>query len=155
MKNLIYTFVISALMLTGAAQAQAQGKCDGDWKAKMMSEKIAFLTVELNITPEEAQAFWPVYNKVEKERDEARHEVFSAHKVMSTALEEGKSEKELSALLDSYVAAKVRQDEVDNGAAETYKSVLPVEKVAKLYVAEEKYRRQYIHKLHKGPGDKR
>lgn len=155
MKNLLYTLIISALMLAGATQAQAQKKCDDGWKDKMMSEKIAFLTHELNITPEEAQAFWPVYNKIEKEKDEARHQAFKAHKAMSVALEEGKSEKELSALLDAYVAAKVRQDEVDNTAAEAYKKVLPLDKVVKLYVAEEKYRRQYIHKLHKGPGEKK
>ena len=142
-------------MLAGAVQAQAQKKCDDGWKEKMMSEKIAFLTHELNITPEEAQDFWPVYNKIEQEKDEARHQAFKAYKDMSMAIEEGKSEKELSALLEAYVAAKVRQDEVDNGAADTYKTVLPLEKVVKLYVAEEKYRRQYIHKLHKGPGEKK
>lgn len=155
MKNLLYTLIISALILAGAGQAQAQKKCDDGWKEKMMSEKIAFLTHEINITPEEAQAFWPVYNKIEKEKDEARHQAFKSHKAMSSALEEGKSEKELSALLDAYVAAKVRQDEVDNGATEIYKTVLPLEKVVKLYVAEEKFRRQYIHKLHKGSGEKR
>ena len=155
MKNLLYTLIISAQMLAGAGQAQAQKKCDDGWKEKMMSEKIAFLTHEINITSEEAQAFWPVYNKIEKEKDEARHQAFKSHKAMSSALEEGKSGKELSALLDAYVAAKVRQDEVDNGATEIYKTVLPLEKVVKLYVAEEKFRRQYIHKLHKGSGEKR
>lgn len=155
MKNLLYTLMISALMIAGAGQVQAQKKCDEGWKEKMMSEKIAFLTHELNITPMEAQTFWPVYNKIEKEKDEARHEAFKAHKAMYAALEEGKSEKELSSLLDSYVAAKVRQDELDNAAAEAYKEVLPLEKVVRLYVAEEKYRRQYINKLHKGPGEKK
>ena len=66
MKNLLYTLMISALMIAGAGQVQAQKKCDEGWKEKMMSEKIAFLTHELNITPIEAQTFWPVYNKIEK-----------------------------------------------------------------------------------------
>ena len=48
MKNLLYTLIISALMLAGAGQAQAQKKCDDGWKEKMMSEKIAFLTHEIN-----------------------------------------------------------------------------------------------------------
>ena len=37
---------------------------------------------------------------------------------------------------------------VDNGSADRFMKVLPVEKVAKLYLAEEKFRRQQIHKLH-------
>ena len=156
MKKFFYTMIISAAIVAGAGPSMsAHNRCDEGWKEKMMSEKIAFLTVELDITPEEAQSFWPVYNQKEKERDAARHEVIKAHKAMSTALEEGKSTKELSALLDAYVAAKVKQDVVDNGSAEAFKTVLPVEKVVKLFVAEEKYRRQYINKLHKGNGEKK
>lgn len=156
MKKFIYTIIASAIMLGGIFQTtSAHNKCDSKWKEKMMSEKIAFLTVELNITPEEAQAFWPVYNKIEKERDAARHEVMKAHKAMAEALETGKQDRELSSLLDRYVAAKVRQDEIDNSSSAAYKTVLPVEKVVRLYVAEEKFRRQYIHKLHKGPGEKK
>lgn len=142
-------------MIAGAGQAQAQKKCDDGWKEKMMSEKIAFLTVELNITPQEAQVFWPVYNKINKELDEARHEMMAAYKDLAEATGAGKSEKELTALLDRYIQSKVKQDELDNATAEAYKDVLPVEKVAKLYVAEENFRRQYIHKLHKGPGEKK
>ena len=70
-------------------------------------------------------------------------------------MEEGESPKELSSLIDAYVKAKIRQDELDNASAEAYKSVIPVEKVAKLYVAEEKFHRQYIHKLHHKPEGKK
>lgn len=155
MKKTIYTILLSMIMLAGAAQGiNAQNKLDEGWKEKMMSEKIGFITMELNITPEEAQAFWPVYNQVDKERDEARHEVVKAHKTMTEAIETGKSTKEVTAALESYLSAKVKLDEIDNGSAQKYKSVLPIEKVAKLYVAEEKFRRQYIHKLHKKDGDK-
>jgi hypothetical protein len=114
-----------------------------------MSEKIAFLTMELNITPEEAQVFWPVYNKVEKEIDQARHDVIRSYKNLAEAIDAGKSSKEISTLLENYLQAKVTQDKLDNASAETYKGILPVEKVAKLFVAEEKFRRQYINKLHK------
>ena len=83
-------------MLAGAGQAQAQKKCDDGWKEKMMSEKIAFLTHEINITPEEAQAFWPVYNKVGKELDQARHDVMSSYKQLSEAIAAKKPEKALA-----------------------------------------------------------
>ena len=123
-----------------------------DWKEKMMAEKIAFLTLEVGLTPEEAQAFWPVYNQVEKEKDEAMFNLIRAHKEMSKALEEKKSEKEVAALLDKYLEAQKKVNEIENAIAAKYKAVLPVEKVAKLYVAEEKFRRQQIRKLHDGEG---
>lgn len=115
-----------------------------------MAEKIAFLTLEVGLTPEEAQAFWPVYNQVEKEKDEAMFTMIHAYKEMSKAMDEKKGEKEISALLDKYLDAQKKVNEVENGIAAKYKAVLPVEKVAKLYVAEEKFRRQQIRKLHHG-----
>lgn len=145
---------IAALLITicigvGAA---ASTHCQGDdWKKKMQSEKIAFLTTELDITPEEAQVFWPVYNQVEDERDKAMHEVFKAFKALNQAIEEGKSEKEISSLLDKYTKALDNQKNVDNGRAEKYKKVLSSEKVARLLIGEEKFRRQHIRRLHDKP----
>ena len=70
-----------------------------------MSEKVAFLTIEMGITPEEAQAFWPVYNQVEKERDEAVRLVFQSFKALEDAVAAGKSEKEVAKLLETYLDA--------------------------------------------------
>lgn len=155
MKQIINTLALCAMMLIGAGAAQAQQKFDDSWKDRVMSEKIAFLTVELNITPEEAQTFWPVYNKVEKELDQARFEVMKSYKALADAIDANKSSKEISVLLDKYLQAKTTQDELDSATANTYKTVLPVEKVAKLYVAEEKFRRQYITKLHRRPEERK
>lgn len=144
------TFVISALMLICAAiSADASGK--DDWKQKMMSEKIAFLTVELDLTPEEAQAFWPVYNKVSSEFDDAMQEIFKAQKALSKAIDDGKPESEISALLDRYLSAQQKQREINGAMAGQYRKVLPVSKVAKLYISEEKFRRQCIHRMHGSP----
>ena len=151
MKKLLNTFIAFALMLVAAAGAQAQGKFDPSWKEKLMSEKIAFLTMELDLTPEEAQALWPVYNLVRKDLDQAIHEVMMSHKQLSEAVDANKSKKEISAILDKFVQAKDRQDKIEQESIESYKAVLPVEKVAKLIVAEEKFRRQYIHKLQQKP----
>ncbi len=155
MKHIMNTLAVYVLVFIGAVTAQAQPKFDEGWKERVQSEKIAFLTMELNITPEEAQAFWPVYNKVEKELDMSRFEVIKAYKALADAVDADKPAKEIATLLDKYLEAKTNQDKLDNSAAQTYKEVLPVEKVAKLYVAEEKFRRQYITKLHKRPEDRK
>lgn len=152
MKRTIYIAAALLTMLISAVSVSANRRCDGDWKQKMMSEKIAFLTIELGITPEEAQNFWPVYNQVEKERDEAMHQVFKSFKALEDAVSSGKSEKELSKLLENYLDAAEKQGDVEKKAYQQYAKVLPVEKLAKLYVGEEKFRRQHIRKLHGGGG---
>ncbi len=130
--------------------ASAHKNCGEDWKEKMMCEKIAFLTAELNITTEEAQVFWPIYNEVSKEKDAATHKVFKTYKELAEALETGKSEKEISKLLNNYLEALKAQREIENKALEKFSKALPVEKLAKLYVGEEKFRRQHIRKMKAG-----
>ena len=156
MKKIIYIVTASVLILTSAISAFAEERFQDNWKEKIMSEKIAFLTMEMGITPEEAQIFWPVYNQVDKERDEAIRNVFRSYKAVEDAVAAGKGEKELNKLLDEYLAALKAQGEVEQKAYKEYAKVLPVEKLAKLYVAEEKFRRQHIRKLHGGnrPGQK-
>lgn len=148
MKKTIYIFTALVLMLVSAVSALAEE----NWKEKMMSEKIAFLTMEMGITPEEAQVFWPVYNQIDKERDEAMRKVFRSFKALEDAMSAGKSEKDISKLLEDYLEALDKQGDIEKKAYQAYSKVLPVAKLAKLYVSEEKFRRQHIRKLHAGEG---
>lgn len=49
------------LILSGFFRAEAQAKEDGG--ARLQALKIAWLTKKLDLSPDEAQRFWPVYNK--------------------------------------------------------------------------------------------
>ena len=79
MKALIRTILFSVLLvLTASASGQNQGQNRngmGDfakqWQERLESEKIAFLTNEMSLTPKEAQSFWPLYNQAQKEQREA------------------------------------------------------------------------------------
>lgn len=130
--------------------AAGNNRCGDDWKQKMMSEKIAFLTMEINLTPEEAQIFWPVYNQINSERDAAMNDIINTFHAMKKAIDEGKSEKEIAECLNKYIAAQEKLRETDNASYDRYIKVLSVEKVAKLYVAEEKFRRNHIRSMKEG-----
>lgn len=151
--NIIRTLIVAVMATFIAMPLSAQDKKspDNEWKKKMMSEKVAFFTVELDLTPEEAQKFWPVYNEIDKERDEATAAVFKAYFEMEKAIKAKKSEKEISELLDNYIKALDKQGKINGEADVRFRKVLPVEKVAMLYVGEEEFRRQYIRRLHGGP----
>ena len=152
MKTRLITLILALGAFLGTANmASAHRGCSEDWKQRMKSEKIAFLTSEVDITPEEAQSFWPVYNAVNKKKDAALQTVFQAHKALEQAINENKSEKEINTLLEQYLEAQENQREVENDAAQEYKKVLSTKKVAKLYLAEEKFRRQHIRRLHDKP----
>ena len=147
--------IIAATLVFGAANAFANNETKEDWKEKIQSEKIAFLTMEIGLTPQEAQVFWPVYNEINEEKDQAMYEVIKYYWEMSKAIEAGKSEKEIQSLLDKYLEAQEKQRKIDEDAAEKYKKVLSTTKVAKLYIGEEKFRRQHIRKLRDMQGQKK
>lgn len=142
--------ILTALCFIAIIGTAAQPKNREDWKQKMMNEKIAFLTTELDITPEEGQAFWPVYNKVNQEKDAAMRNVFKAYRNLTKAVEEGIKGKELEKLLKEYLNAQQAQREVEEESADKFMKVLSTEKTAKLYLAEERFRRRQIHKLNHG-----
>lgn len=154
MKRTIALIIAAVTFLCAAMPSGGEPKCDHGWREKMMSEKIAFLTIEMDLTPEEAQKFWPVYNRHYGKQDAAMHETFEAFRALEEAIEAGKPAQEIGTLLDKYLAAQEKQRELDDEAAEQYKSVLPVEKVAKLFIGEEKFRRQHIRRLHEKQGSK-
>ena len=54
-----------------------------------MQEKIAFFTTEMNLTQEEAQNFWPVYNQFCKEEHEAQKLIMTTYKDLNEAIESG------------------------------------------------------------------
>jgi hypothetical protein len=60
MKKIIFILILCLPML---ASAQDNAQRDN----KLESLEIAYLTRELNLSPEEAQKFWPVYNKYSAE----------------------------------------------------------------------------------------
>lgn len=133
--------------------AQPQGKPNEeqrkkDWE-RLQAEKIAFITQELDLTPEEAQVFWPVYNQCWKE-------VLASHKATREAFAgirgkqaEGLTDKEMEKKLDAYIQASTRSNQVLADWYPKFKQVLPIRKVAKLYQAEEAFQQRMINNLRK------
>ena len=148
MKSLkFFAAALAAFALLSITNVKAQPKKEG-WQDKMKSEKIGFITVEVDLTPEEAQVFWPVYNEIANRKAELQKQVRESYKALLKVLsEEGATEQEINKSLDNYLAAKQAVQEASKGDVAKYRKVLSGKKVAKLYVAEEKFRRQNIRNL--------
>lgn len=150
MKNKALTIIIvslATLLAAFSAAAQSQHKKTPDFRSRLKSEKIAFITEALSLSPEEAQQFWPVYNQIEKESEQCFKTVVRTYRELCKAVEEEKTEKDLEAALDNYTKA-LDASKVDEKAKRArYEKVLSVEKVARLYVAEEKFRKMQVHRI--------
>lgn len=148
--------VLSVLVATStfAGNQEKKGK-KGGWQEKVKAEKIAFLTSELDLTVAEAEVFWPVYNAMEKEKQEMMESKFKSFHELNKAIAEEKSEEEISSLTKKYVEINSKVKDIDNKYFDKFSDVLPASKVAKVYLSEEKFRSRQINNLCRGEGDPR
>ena len=153
MKHRLIITIAALLIAALHVNAQPNQKQE-DWKEKMQSVKIAFLTTEIGLTPTEAQNFWPIYNSVSEELDKAMRSTFHSYMELEKALNENKSDKEVSKCLERYLDALSSQDEIRSDSVAKYRKILPDTKVAKIFVAEEKFRRQQIRRMQQHAGQK-
>lgn len=147
MKHLFLTLALITLSLA-AAFAQP-GKLSDEKMKEFETQKIAFITHELDLTPEEATYFWPLYNEMQKKRRDIELQRNQACK----ALSEKKPTQEAD-----YLAAIRRMEEAEQKMLDIKKEYynlilkhLPASKLWKLGSAERKFHRQLLNKLHPAP----
>ena len=127
------------LILSGIAFAQP-----GSRGENVESYRIAYLTKELALTPEEAKTFWPVYNSYQAEIQKLRRE----RKMAIMAAKSGtQSDKEIEALVDNEIVFKQNMLNIEKKYNQKFKEVLPMSKVAKLYQAEDGFKRELVRKI--------
>jgi len=144
-KAALLIFLLSIIPFT---LLSAQEKKD-DWRQRFMAEKIAFITSEVSLTPQEAETFWPVYNQFSEKREDALRKVGHSFHALEVAVGEGKQGKALSSLLNDYTEAVENSHKWEQEAADAFRKVLSEEKVAKLFIAEELFRRNQIKRLNR------
>lgn len=76
-KIFLLVLLYAGIVTTAVAQEQRDA-------GRLQAYKIAFLTRKLSLTPEEAQKFWPIYNKYEGELRAARIEGRTTKKEIET-----------------------------------------------------------------------
>lgn len=155
MKKIIISLAIALLASAVAgAQQPAQKKGNHDWHQKIESEKIAYYTQAIDLTPEEAKLFWPVYDSIEKEQFALQKAERKAFFALQEALKTGKSEAEIDALLKDYLKAGDANVDLHAKNVAKYQAVLPAAKVAKFFMAKENFRRHMFSSLkaHGQPG---
>ena len=154
MKRIINIAAAIALLVGTIVPAAAQNNTprpDGqNWRDKVKAEKIAWITSKTDLTPEEAQVFWPLYNELDKYRHECFSESMKAFHALNKAVEGNAPESEISSLTDKYVSTLGKSEAVEKEYIAKFSKILSPTKLAKLLIAEEQFRRSQIHKLNQG-----
>ena len=117
-------------------------------REEIESMKIAFITQRLDLTPEDSQRFWPVYNELDGELDAMRKRHRSGMKEFESSFDELSDDR-----IDEFLQERFshRQEELDlrKKYHARFKEVLSMKQVAKLYKAEEDFKRELLKMLRK------
>lgn len=125
------------------AQHGAKGQ---ERKENIESMKIAFITQKLDLTPAEAQQFWPVYNQYSDKTQELRKKRKQDHRETKQDFDL-LSDKEVEQAVDNEIISRQRELDLQKEYHVKFKTVLPIKKVAKLYAAEDQFKIVLLDKL--------
>ena len=142
MKQIILTTLFIGLIGWNYAQPPGHTISD-DHKEKIKAHKVAFISTELGLSAEEAQVFWPLYNEREKKLDAIREQ----YRPPKGKKLEDLSDKELLKAVDNRLVARQKELDVEKEYHGKFKEVLSIRQLAKLYHAEEEFKRKLIRML--------
>jgi hypothetical protein len=140
-------FLFTVLLAFGSVTfAQPKDKNHENRWEKFRAEKVAFLTSNLELSPAEAQKFWPVYNQLEKERWEAQKFRREMEERVVEA-EESMSEQKIKQLTREFAGSLQKEADLLVDYNEKFLEILPPGKVLKLYKVENEFRMYMIKKF--------
>ena len=150
--NIIFLlFLIPAISFAQRHPGHGQGHMEKHLShEEMRAEKVAYLTNQIDLSMEEAQKFWPIYNAYQKEMEAYITEI---HEILNALRDPDISDQELETKIDRLIQIDEEKAALSSKYHEMFKEVLPIQKVARLYQAEQGFRKHLLEKYRqKGRG---
>jgi len=118
----------------------------GNAREKIESARIALITERLDLTPEQAEKFWPLYNEYREKNTALREEYKEARTGIDpkTANDEEKRE-----LLNLGLQLKEERVALEKTYSDRMLNVITAEQIMSLRKAEEDFRRMLLQQLQK------
>mgnify|MGYP003572295253 CR=1 FL=1 len=142
--------LFALLFVTPLGFAQENGDPELSKKEKIERLKIAFITKELDLSVEDSEKFWPVYNEMEKkigEEKKARKKTANELKENLETLSEDEIKTKTTSVLDNDIKMAELKKEYNDKIA----TIIGYKKATKLLSLEARFKRELLKKLNEGP----
>jgi len=113
---------------------------------RVKAQKRAFITEKLNLSPEEAEKFWPIYNTFEATQERIKSKDLRAVKIEMRSNPDI-SDAEADKLLEKLVKAEKELHAARIKLVEDLKTVISSKKIILLKATEDEFNRKLIKKL--------
>ena len=141
----ILTLILILCNLTLVLNAQER-KGREEHIEKFRSMKIAFFTEKLELTPDEAEKFWPLYNDFENKKQEVSKNRHRRPRFMDEQLE-NMTDQEAEKMADDMIKSRKKEVELAEAFHEDLKEIFPPKKVMKFYITEHQFREYMLRKI--------
>ena len=138
MKKLI---LIITLIISANALAQPNEKM----QERIKAQKVAFITEKLNLSAEEAQGFWPIYNAFEAKQEALRKG--DLREVKMKMRQGNVSDAEANSLLSKIMNAETEMHNSKMKLMNDLKKVISAEKIIRLKAAEDAFNKKLLERL--------
>ncbi|HET6557741.1 MAG TPA: hypothetical protein VFG54_10540 [Prolixibacteraceae bacterium] len=152
MKKLYVVILLIAFCFNLDAQERRGG--NPEMFEKIKAEKVSFFTSKLDLTPSEAQAFWPVYNEFEKKRFEIQRQIHKFERMPEEELA-NMNDSEIDKLTDNYIGSFEQEAQLLKEYNKQFLKILPKKKVLLMYRTENEFRSHLIREFRKRDGQRR
>ena len=143
--NKLFIVLIALISITSFGQNRPLREHFKEKKEHIKALKVAFITTELNLTPEEAAKFWPLFNSFEDKQQEIKKQKLKAYleRTDNNSID-NLSEKEAATLLTQMENTEDDLYQLKKKFISNLKGVLPSTKILKLKKAEEQFSKKLL-----------
>ena len=138
------SFWIVVLLLAACSTFAQEKKLTEEKKREFEAQKIAFFTQEMNLSPEEATVFWPLYNEMQDKLDQEGDRVRKwSRETHGKTLTEEEAAKQIAEIL----AAEKAMQEIKQEYYTKLIKAISAKKVWLMMEAERKFRHRLWKKV--------
>lgn len=134
----IFASILMSCVFCASLSAQPDPEKQND---RIAAYRVAVFTEVLNLTSEEAQGFWPVFNEFQGKREQLQKQLKPSKQL------ESMNDAEVEEYLKKYFELKQQEVDLEKDLTQRLRKVLPVRKIAKIPVAEREFRERLVAKL--------
>lgn len=134
----LQTIIISFLVIYSSLAQD--GQLIGE---EIQARKIAFITEQLDLSPDEAKLFWPVYDEHHDQLTDLRKQYPSSRKM---ALQSA-NDTEATQMIQDYLTREQRQVEIKQSMVNDLDGILSPVKIAKLLNLEAEFKRKLLRAM--------
>ena len=150
MKQVLFTISIFFIFSSAYAQEGMPMGMGPHGKQMIEQEKIPFFTKKLSLTPNEAKAFWPLYDEYEQKKWDIMKEKRKIGKQVMFS-DSATTNSNAQQLNIAYFKLENQEFDLKKEYNEKFKKILPLQKVNKLYFVEHQFRIYLLKKLKNHP----